>query len=483
MRRICKCVFVLSAFVCALSGAAQEPRQNGDASAPLLPLHWRVPVLNNPGDERIAQELSEQFAKEKVPAIPQFRAYAAGDFALMRTPERAMGVDFRAGKRRWEYPWFNSPFETNAASSIRPSSPKADELRQRLWDDATFALLTVSGDSLFVLDKLEPLAIDSRAERTVIGIGGRRVVSDTPPSNELVALSIPTHGKIRWIVGGETGGDDPALADYFFLTSGTMHDGRLYVVGERENKLQLLAIDPETGRLDWSVALMTFADDDPLRWNPLRRLAGVAPVAVGKRLVCPTVHGRIVAVDIDDRKLAWSKSYEITPVPAVARFRRIAADRPVPQHGEHWLDNAVLPAGDFAIVTPIDSSRLFCLDAAAGKLQWELERGDRLFAAVHNDVCLLVGQHSVSARTARGGMPLWEDRRIEYTRRGSAVSGRGAFDGHDYLLPADKELLALDLQSGKVSVVARSEFPLGNLTIHGDWLLSHGADSLLKFAR
>jgi outer membrane protein assembly factor BamB len=335
-----------------------------------------------------------------------------------------------------------------------------------------------------MLDKLEPVSTELRSDRrTLVLPGGARGEPFLTTSNELVALRISRQGTLQWIVGGDTGGDESQLAGYFFLSSGTAHDDRLYVVGQKENKLQLLALESETGKLEWSVVLLEFEAGDSALVNPLRRLSGVAPVIVGKRLLCPTAHGKIVAVDVEERKVAWTAAYEATKQPP-ARFRLpgagLGAGELALQQGAQWLDNAVHAAGDLAIVTPIDSPQMYCLDTATGEGKWQRERDDRLFVAVRDNVCLLFGPDNVAACNVRDGTPLWDDRRIAYSESGTMISGRGVFDGDRYLLPVGKELIALDWRKGTVAVIAKSESPLGNLSLHEGAILSQGVDWLQK---
>jgi outer membrane protein assembly factor BamB len=473
---------LVSLFIVALSFAslttfvpAQAPSQTGDSSTTPLRVRWEVPTVIDVRSERLVQDIAWERTQRSKPAIPQFRSIIADGHLFMRTPRRVMAVDYETGKRIWEYPWYESQFD-DSPRETRGDVDYRDQLERKLWNDAPYASLTAGDGYLFALDKVGPIPGRRDRRRPVLRLGARAGRRSVGVSNELVAMDINSQGKLMWIVGGESG-DEPPLAGGYFLSSGCIHEGILYVVVELEEKLQLAALVPKTGEMKWSLTLAELEEDDLLENFRLRRIAAVTPVVVGGRLICPTALGKVVAIDIERREVAWETSSWPKPMDG-------EDERPRPRlvsQGNRWLDNAVLPAGDVVIVTPMDSQQLYCLDVDTGKVQWQMAREDRLFAAVEGDVCLLIGEQGVEARNTRSGTPLWEG--LAFPAK-ILPSGRGVFDGGHYLLPTtDGKVLSINCRQGKSSVVAVTESPLGNLLLHDGELISTGYDHVRTFPR
>jgi outer membrane protein assembly factor BamB len=470
--------------LCAFFAPRVWGQQNDDAAGALV-VRFRVSTVNDPDVEKAAARAARQFVEMKIPVVPRFQNLCAGEWLFMRTPRCVMAVEVRSGKRIWEYPWYESPFSSaGGRQAKRESAAREGILTQRLWEDAVFAHITSDGESVFILDKLGGIVAGRLPNRVVVA-GGLREPDDFPTSNELVSLDIKSHGKLRWVIGGETGGEEPALAKIFFLSAGTVHEGKLYLVGEIENKLRLVAVDAKPGKLDWQLDLLevkkgrgTGAD----LLERLRRLAGVRPVVIGKWLLCPTALGRVVAVDLETHNTAWEYEYDRLTVDLRPEGVKLF------DAFQYWADNAVLAAGDAVLVTPADSSFLHCLDLATGEARWIVPRGDRRYVAVAEDVCLLVGPRDVSAVSVRNGRPLWDGRTIEIPDD-ALPSGRGAFDGERYLLPTTAaKLLTIDWRTGKLieaAPIADDGEPivLGNLLLHDDALISQGHDWLQKLSR
>ena len=59
--------------------------------------------------------------------------------------------------------------------------------------------------------------------------------------------SVWGEGKLRWIVGGEDGTDEPKLAKAFFLGAPLPLMGRLYVLAEVNGEIRLVVLDADSG--------------------------------------------------------------------------------------------------------------------------------------------------------------------------------------------------------------------------------------------
>jgi hypothetical protein len=143
------------------------------------------------------------------------------------------------------------------------------------------------------------------------------------------------------------------------------------------------------------------------------------------------------------------------------------------------VDATITIAEGCALVTPIESDQIYCLELASGKELWKRDRGDSLYVAcVHDGRVVLVGREKVSALKLSSGEPAWSG--IELPA-GSLPSGRGYYNGKDYYLPlTTAEVAKIDLTEAQIVERARSRSGIvpGNLICFRDAIISQGADYL-----
>ena len=126
---------------------------------PLTQFRWQTPTTTDPDDEKLVAELQQSLLSQGFPAIPSVSPLAVHDVVLMRTPERLLAINFKTGKRIWEYPWWNSSFQSVAQTNRTGSrtveiATRKMQLRQRLWQDSTYGLISSDGDSVYLVDDL-----------------------------------------------------------------------------------------------------------------------------------------------------------------------------------------------------------------------------------------------------------------------------------------------------------------------------------------
>jgi outer membrane protein assembly factor BamB len=469
LSRVYLALLALIAASCSMRAFAGEESDGGTPKR-LTSLRWRVPSVPDRDEEKTVQELAEYMAGEERFFLPQFVPVVSDEWIFMRTLRRVMAVKESTGKRRWEYPWLEmGNVWKNSVSKARSGLEGMNSffLEQRLWRDAVFADLTVGGGKVFALDKLRMHSL-SRRTRVLTLIG--------PPAlsaNELVAFDIAKEGKLRWIVGGKTGGDDNKTGGMFFLGSGLYRDGKLLTLALKDGALLVVQLDADTGKHQWNLQITSLAASSPASQTTPLRLGGIRPLLIGKLLICPTSLNQVIAVDIDKQKIAWTFNDETPP--------RLSA-RHLEQYRLHWLDNSAFGAGEnVVIVTPLDSAKVFGLDAATGEERWQAEAGEARLAAVHGETVLLLGRDAVSTRRASDGKPLWDGRTLRLPED-TRLSGRGTFDDDLYLLPTTgKQLLAVDVKAGKIVEQFETPSVFGNLQVRGDFLYSQNVESVEKF--
>ncbi|MEQ8787383.1 MAG: PQQ-binding-like beta-propeller repeat protein [Pirellulaceae bacterium] len=457
-----------------------DPARNASSKGamPISNLRWRVWTVNDHADEKRAREIYKQYRDRDVPALPAFQPLAVRNLVLMRTPERMMAVDFTTGKRVWEYPWYESQLEAGGSQTVGASGSLVDDkLNQRLFEDAIYGQIASDGQSAYVLDKLPFARANRTSGRVILMPGGGVQRQDNSDSNELVALDLKSQGKLRWIVGGESGGDEPKLAGAFFLGPPLPILGQLYVLAEFNGEIRLVVLDARSGELDWAQQLALLEGQNVL-YDPTRRLAGATPSFADGVLICPTSAGAVVAVDVANRSLLWGHQYKQDTIDP--RFRRVPSIRQRAV-GDRWSDATATISAGRVILTPVESNEMLCLDLLTGRSLWEsnVARDDKLFVAgVHDDLAIVVAKDSVRAINLGTSKEQWK------TTLDGAPSGRGFIsDGFYYQPTTASTIYKINLDDGAVPSGQDSENPartdgiLGNLVCYKDEVISQGFDN------
>lgn len=467
--------------------AQRNARTRG--SLPMMNFRWLVPTTLDRDDEKSVERMARQYRDEGRAAIPALQPLAAGNTVVMRTPGKLLGVDFASGKRVWVWP----PWEDESANlyqgdlerfqmSVR--GDREQELQQRIWDDALYGQISSDGQSVFVLDELGfAPSLTNAARQMIIAQGGMalRQAGSLRSSNQLVSLSLARQGAAQWIVGGDSGEDEPKLAGAFFLGPPLPLEGRLYAIAEFNGEIRLVVLDGKTGRLQWQQQL-AHVDNRTIQVDAGRRLAGATPSYDGGVVVCPTSAGAVVAVDVTMRSLLWGFQYVKRPEATRQQFFGFApfnlpAPKPV---GSRWVDASVTIAEGRVLVTAVESDQLFCLDLRTGEPAWPAQqRDDRLYlACVHQGQAVFAGVNRVSAIRLADGQSAWA-KSVELS---DAPSGRGFYTEQGYFLPTlGAELLKIDLTKGEIVQRANTALVLGNLICFRDEILSQGPECLSVF--
>jgi outer membrane protein assembly factor BamB len=455
-----------------------------EGDRPLLNVRWRQRTADDRSVEKFVTKLRGDYISQEMLALPSFHPLAVGGVVLMRTAFATQAVDFASGKLVWRYPASDESFEqflkVGAAGQQGQNAQLYSGLAQRVWEDAIYGTMASDGDSVYFVDDLG-LGL-SASPGTTIMHNGRRVVLNANPrtNNLLVARELRTQGKLKWQVGGTNGEDEPKLAGAFFLGPPLPLSGQLYVLAEMKGQeIRVVALNSQTGAMQWSQQLAVV--EQPVGQDSYRRNAGAVPSYADGVLVCPTSAGAVVGLDMTTRSLSWGYQYPRSAnMPDRFNAARFAIypgqDR---QAGDHWVDGTATIVDGRALLTPVDSDQLFCLNLADGKELWKQDRGSSLYVAcVHRGHVVLVGRNGISAVNLSNGSKAWPD--IELPS-GSMPSGRGFASGDNYFLPlTSAEVARFDLQAGRLVDRSRSRsgHVPGNLICYRDSVVSQGVDSL-----
>lgn len=459
-------------------------------SLPLVNYRWSVPLVIDPSDIQKVRQLSRSLIDRGEPSVSSIQPLAVDSYVIVRTPDRIVGINIKNGKRVWVYPWNDSSQQQAAlASTQQGRNPLAvlrdQQLKQRIWQDNPFGQMSSDGKSLFFLDDLGFTQTQQAGTvRVFIGPGGRPIVNGmgSKQHNQLVSIDLEGEGKLRWIVGGENGEDEPQLAGAFFLGPPLPLADQLYVLAELQGEVRLICLNAATGQLEWRQQIAMMEDGQQVLFDGLRRLAGASPSYADGVLVCPTSGGAVVGVDLATRSLRWGYSYSrwdfANRVPGpfgVQAYRNPA------QTNASWLDSTVSIADGCVIATPVESADLHCLDLLTGKPRWPaIPRDDMLYlACVHAGKAILVGKSKVKAVNLADGKNGWP---AVLDLATDSPSGRGYYSGSHYYLPTtSQQLLKIDLAKGEIVSRAKTEVTLGNLICYRDELMSVSSDSISSF--
>ena len=456
---------------------------------PMPTARWVVPTTTTREQELSLARHEKELLESDSSTIPVVQPIAFGNTVIIRMVDRIAAVHFESGKIEWTYPPDSSFFSSSQDSvRIKDELPNEKIFSQRMWRDHIFGQMSSDGRSLFVIPNP-----GNAGQNAYIGQVNRARLTDPLVSrslvNELIALDARRGGALQWRVGGDTGLNEPKLAGAFFLGPPLPIDGQLLAVCQRKMLIQLVALEPATGKLLWEQTLASTEKTGNVSQNKNRRLSGVMPTCSNGLIICPTGVGALVALDMGTRAIAWGHQY------AAARDRSSASIRPnfnsrmnrnlrATRDGIYdgaWKDGGVQITRGSVLISPTDRQKLFCFDLLTGKPRWRnnetseigIPRDDSLLVGtVHNANVILVGKKRIRAVAIETGESIWATKTNEYGN----PSGYGYATESHYFAPTTKrKILKVNLETGKIEgVVQTSEIP-GNLINFRNHVISHSA--------
>ncbi|TWU41824.1 outer membrane protein assembly factor BamB family protein [Novipirellula artificiosorum] len=445
---------------------------------PLANERWMLDTTASPRQTRSLREITHGLTSSGKLPPPSWSPIRVGDYLLMRTTERLVGVDFSSGKRVWMYPWF-SPSKNYESESVEFDAIPGEEevndlLSQRVWNDLPYGQMTSDGTRVFMLDDLSE--VEMATFSPIMGMQGTR--PSESGSNTLVALDLASEGKLRWRIGK---GEDVAstLSDAFFLGPPLPLDGRLYVMAEIAGDISLICLEPATGKEIWRQHLVA-VETGTVDTDTLRRVAGATPTYHEGVLICPTGAGACVAVDLVDRMLRWGVTYERNDDIVRGMSTRGRRGVEATQLMQRWQSGAAIANERVVLLTPIESNRLFGCDLLTGESLFPPK--DRVIfrwlAGIRDGDFFLVGNNQMAAFDIASGKNLWTTPPGLVTV-GQQISGRGVFTTDAYLLPTtSNELVKVSLKDGSVADRRVLRFQLGNLLATDGELISQTATTI-----
>lgn len=442
-------------------GGSAARNETIEGQLPLSTPRWMLPTTATPLEEQMLRKKTDELAASGRLVPPSWTPIRVGGQLLMRTTERLRGVDYRTGKRVWQYPWFETEdtvdVEEPATMSVGGPANPTDRLSRRVWSDLPYGQITSDGVRVFLLDDLSPYQIVPI--NPLMGI--RNMTSADAGRNTLVALELATEGKTLWRLG-QNPTIESELNEAFFLGAPIAVDGALYTMVELAGDILLVCLDPATGKLRWQQQLVAI-EGAGIQFDASRRIAGASPSYHEGVLICPTGAGATVAVDLADRTLRWGNSYPRRAVGNVM-FSQTQSGRSADQLLQRWHHSSATVSGTGVVVTPAATDNLYCYELVDGVRRFSKSRDAAFYVAgIRNDQLLLVGAREVTSYEMDKGRLKWrtEQRLIA---SGQQIVGMGVFGPESYIVPTSgNELLEISLENGALIDQQAARFPLGNL--------------------
>lgn len=445
-----------------------------EGQLPLSSPRWMLETTATPLEEQRLRDKANDLMTSGRLFPPSWTPIVIGDQLLMRTTERLRGVDYRTGKRVWQYPWSEAEEVDDGESEMvrMGMSEPDDKLSRRVWNDFPYGQITSDGERVFLLDDLAAYRVLQISP--LMGIRDAR--SADSGRNTLVALELETEGKMLWRIG-QNPTIESELNDAFFLGAPIAVNGSLYCMVEMAGDILLVCLEPATGQLRWRQQLVAI-EGAGIQYDPIRRVAGATPTYHEGVLICPTGAGATVAVDLADRMLRWGSAYQ-RRASGSNIFNSARSMQNDERMFDRWHHAAAIASGTSVLVTPVATDNLFCFDLVDGKRRFSKARQASFYVAgIRDEHLLMVGAREILSYDMENGRLAWRADR-DLLSPGQQIIGRGVFGPDSYIVPtSSNELLKISLEDGSVLERRTTRYPLGNLIAVDGEIISQGPTRL-----
>jgi len=433
---------------------------------PALTPRWTVPLQppNNLGPH-LEQWFSE-LRDHGVWLLPSARPLLTDRLVLVRSPQALLAVDSATGRPEWQIPFDDWPWiDANPGILDNPGYRTAllEQLGRRLLADTVLSQLTADRERVY-------LAQESRqTQGNPANFGAPAVRNGDGPMNpgerfnHLAAYRLD-NGELVWRIGGVSAGPSYPLGGEYFCGPPTVIDDVLFVCGQQQTELQLLAIESRRGELLWKTTLGDLPRQ--LASDPARQRIACPVVWQDGVLLCPTAAGALVAVDPLTQTPRWAYRYGVSLRESAYRQRNENTAYLPDLWWDAWRETTLKCAGDIAVLASPESDWLHAVQVRTGQVQWSVPRGNALCLLDLADGAALVLEptalraHDLSTGRLRWRTPVGES------------AGRAVVTNTHLVLPtSDGGVIRLRLDDGRREDGAgAAEEPIGNLAMHqGDW--------------
>lgn len=234
----------------------------GDAT-----LWWTVPG-------RVKPDVPIAFPIAQSPEVVNERLVVA-----IFPPNYLLGSDDRSGKRLWEFPWDNDPYD-DTHEYARYSTQRVP----RRWGNRTTSFATNSTRDFLA-------CVDSE-------------------SGTMFAFDLQLEGRVKWRAFGADS-DDESLEKLRSLGPPCVVGDSVLCLAATTQEFLLIDLDLTTGKSRSQTTLSAA--------RPTYRTVRFSPVIAGTRLICPCPTNELVAVAIAGRDIEWRAIHE-QPLTSIFRI-------------------------------------------------------------------------------------------------------------------------------------------------------------------
>jgi outer membrane protein assembly factor BamB len=468
--------------------------------------------------EGLLKKAAQKLQQSGQPVISAFSPVAATitsktgqrlTVVVYRTTWGVYALDTRSGKQIW---YNGSQWSLDPMFADSKKRPTADQWINQLYltlrpnmlfENSTIGTLSTNGSYVFVIDDL-PVTPPPSANVNF----QPQNVSQNPPlitealkANTLMAYDLAS-GKLKWVLDASPmkaqGGTEKETyhPDTLFLGPPLPLSGRLFVLAEKQQELQLLTLDAQSGHV-LQRQLLGKTRDKLAQDGPRRSKA--AHLACGEgMLICPTNAGAIFGYDLLDKSLVWAYHYREAGGPE--EMPRLQPGRGLgppwvqgpdgrfynPNGSNNWKVTPPIVQDGKVVFTAPDAANVHCLALRDGSPLWSVKRAedDYYLGGVFNGKVLIIGKRTVKALDLATGKQVWA------TGDAGIPSGVGTASENLYYLPVkeapgskEPEIVAIDIDTGNIAGRSRSrlrEIP-GNLIFFEGDVVSQTATDLAVY--
>lgn len=435
----------------SIGGGAPDRAGVAHCGMPLVNARWVKDIHSSIFEGKSILNLKESRTRSGTNLLPGFELRIVDNLVLTKTTDTSLlAIDFETGNIRWPYFQFSTPADIgtqNYSSSQRPDQ-LSDDVQGRVWGNSAYGRFSCDVDRVYIIND------DAQSN-----------------GNTLSCLGIEQEGLLLWQVGGAESLSTPELENFYFLGPPLAYQGQLLCLADSNGQTQLVALEPNSGKLVWSQQLAS-STYPPIRMNRARQSQALSPSVSEGVVICPTGIGTVVAVDLDTRQLLWANTYEITKENVSPRFQSAFLNsRSYDPLQPAWQDPTAIASEGYVVLTPPDSDRIVTCDILTGEIRNpKLKRNlGRYVAGIANGRIILVAENGISWIRLDNGKVLVGPKFPD----GKALAGKGIYDGSSLLLPLElNTVVRIDAENGELLDQVQVERPLGNLFAYKNQLLS-----------
>jgi hypothetical protein len=444
------------------SGGSAARNATSQLGLPLPNERWEWFIHSSRPEGQALRTAEEMLRKSGALLLPRMELRMLDNTVVCRSNDSTVvGIDFRSGMLQWRRPTVAGVAPLKRGAWEGGDQLLSRDLLNRIWGSTAFGRITCDAQRCYHVVQIQD---------EVESMRGALPMTTT----RLEGVSLARQGAILWSIGGSDS-DEPQLSGAYFMGPPLPYAGQLYSIVEINGEVELVVLDPESGKLQWRQQLAS-AVPIPIGLDLARQSIAMTPSIADGVVVCPTGVGGVVAIDLLTRSLRWGAVYPARGV--AAGFNSPLLPQEYEPLQSRWLDEGLIIDSGVVVVSPPESDLLLCFDLLSGERLLESRRGAACYVAgIDGENLITVGQDQVLIENFRSK----EKNSVRYPN-GFALVGKGVWQAGQIMLPlTNQRIIQVDLRTHQIVGEATVAQPLGNLFAYQGQLLSVGSSSITAY--